>query len=165
MYFFSNTVNAGFEDIVLATRDALRRHGFEVVAEIDMRRTFKKHLAIDFRPYLILCAYDPALARRAVKIDDEIGSVLFCNVIVQQQEDGRIDISAADPACFMYVTNHVELDWIIRDLRGRLQKAVEEVKVRPATRRYPGSAFRLGSRAANAARRHVGHGSLIGPRI
>jgi len=136
MYFFSNKVNAGFEDTVLATRDALRRHGFEILAEIDMRRAFKKHLALDFRPYLILCAYDPTLARRAVQIDDEIGSVLFCNIVVQQQEGGHVDISAADPTCFMYVTNHVELDWIIRDLRCHLQKAVEEVKVRPATRRY-----------------------------
>jgi uncharacterized protein (DUF302 family) len=136
MYFFSNTVNASFEDTVLATKDALKRHGFEVLAEIDMRRAFKRHLALDFRPYLILSAYDPTLTHRAVQVHNEIGSVLFCNVVVQQQNDGHVNISAADPAAFMYVTNHVELDWIIREIRGHLQTAIEEIEARSATRRY-----------------------------
>ncbi len=136
MYFFSNSVNASFGDAVLATKDALKRHGFEVIAEIDMRKAFKKNLALDFRPYFVLCAYDPTLAHRAVQIADEMGSALFCNVVVQQKKNGHVDISAADPAAFMYVTNHVELDWIMRDLRGHLQKAIEEIEARPATRRY-----------------------------
>jgi uncharacterized protein (DUF302 family) len=136
MYFFSKSVNASFEDAVLATKDALKRHGFEVLAEIDMRRSFKKHLALDFRPYLILSACDPTLAHRAVQIHDGIGSVLFCNIVVQQQKNGRVNISAADPAAFMHVANHVELDCIIREIRGHLQRTIEEIEARPATRPY-----------------------------
>jgi uncharacterized protein (DUF302 family) len=134
MYFFSNSINASFEATVLATKDALKRHGFEVLAEIDMRKAFRKHLASDFRPYLILIAYDPTSARRAVQIFDKIGSNLLCNVVVQQQSDDRVDVSVANPAKTMYVINHIELDWIIRDLRVHLQKAIEEIEVRSETR-------------------------------
>ena len=135
MYFFSNSINSNFEATVLATKDALKRHGFEVLAEIDMRKAFRKHLSGDFRPYLILIACDPASARRAVQIFDQIGSNLLCNVVVQQQNDNRVDVSVANPAKTVYVINHVELDWIIRDLRGHLQKAIEEIEVRSETRR------------------------------
>jgi uncharacterized protein (DUF302 family) len=134
MYFFSNSINASFEATVLATKDALKRHGFEVLAEIDMRKAFRKHLAGDFRPYLILIAYDPTSARRAVQIFDKIGSNLLCNVVVQQQNDNRVDVSVVNPAKTMYVINHVELDWIIRDLRGHLQKAIEEIEIRSEAR-------------------------------
>ena len=86
MYFFSNSINGSFEAAVLATKDALKRHGFEVLAEIDMRKALRNHIAGgDFRPYRILVAYDPASSHRAVTIYDRIGSVLFCNVVVQQQ--------------------------------------------------------------------------------
>jgi uncharacterized protein (DUF302 family) len=134
IYFFSNSINASFEATLLATRDALKRHGFEALAEIDMRKAFRRHVAGDFRPYLILSTYNPTLARRAIQICDQIGSVLLCNVVVQQQNDDRIDISVANPAKSMYVINHVELDWIVRELRGHLQKAIEEIEVRPEIR-------------------------------
>ncbi len=134
MYFFSNSTNASFDATVLATKDALKRHGFEVLAEIDMRRAFKSHLALDFRPYLILSACDAASAHHAVQIYDKIGSVLLCNVVVQAQSDGRVHVSVADPATSMNVIGHVELDWIVRDLRGHLQKAIEEIEARPETR-------------------------------
>ena len=136
MYFFSNSVNASFDDTVLATKNALKRHGFEILTEIDMRKAFKRHLALDFRPYLILSAYYPTSAHHAVQIYDQIGSVLLCNVVVQQQDDGRVDISVPDPATSMYVINHIELNWIVRELRGHLQKAIEEIEPRPETRRH-----------------------------
>jgi uncharacterized protein (DUF302 family) len=136
MYFFSNSVNASFDDTVLATKNALKRHGFEILTEIDMRKAFKGHLALDFRPYLILSAYDPTSAHHAVQIYDQIGSVLLCNVVVQQQNGGRVDISVSDPATSMYVINHIELNWIVRALRGHLQKAIEEIEPRPEMRRH-----------------------------
>jgi uncharacterized protein (DUF302 family) len=136
MYFFSNSVNVGFDNTALATKDALKRHGFEILAEIDMRKAFKKHVALDFRPYLILSACHPTSAHHVIQIYDQIGSVLLCNVVVQQQNDGRVDISVADPATSMYVINHVELNWIVREIRGHLQKAIEEIEPRPETRRH-----------------------------
>ena len=136
MYFFSNSVNASFDDTVLATKNALKRHGFEILTKIDMRKAFKRHLALDFRPYLILSAYYPTSAHHAVQIYDQIGSVLLCNVVVQQQDDGRVDTSVPDPATSMHVINHIELNWIVRELRGHLQKAIEEIEPRPETRRH-----------------------------
>jgi uncharacterized protein (DUF302 family) len=136
MYFFSNSVNVSFDNTVLATKDALKRHGFEILAETDIRKAFKKHVALDFRPYLVLSACHPTSAHHAIQICDQIGSVLLCNVVVQQQNDGRVDISVADPATSMYVINHVELNWIVRKIRGHLQKAIEEIEPRPETRRH-----------------------------
>jgi len=136
MHFFSNSINASFEDALLATKDALKRHGFEVLAEVDMRKAFRKYLARDFRPYFILSAYDPTLAPHAVQIYDRMGSVLLCNVVVQQQNDGSVDISVVDPATSMYVINHVELDCIVRELRDHLQTAIEEIEARPETQRH-----------------------------
>jgi uncharacterized protein (DUF302 family) len=136
MYFLSNSVNASFDDTVLATKNALKRHGFEILTEIDMRKMFKRHLALDFRPYLILSAYDPKSAHHAVQIYDQIGSVLLSNVVVQQQNDGRVDISVSDPATSMHVINHIELSWIVRELRGHLQNAIEEIEPRLETRRH-----------------------------
>lgn len=146
MYFFSNSINASFEDAVAATKDALRRHGFEVLTEVDMRKAFRKNLALDFPAYVILCAYDPTLTHRAIQIHDEIGSALFCNVVVQQRNDGHIGISAADPAAFMYVTNHVELEWIAREIRDHLERAIEAIEGRPETRRYAPPRDEPGSR-------------------
>jgi uncharacterized protein (DUF302 family) len=154
MSTFSNAINASFEDAVLATKDALKRHGFEVLTEIDMRRAFKRHLGVDFRPYLILSAYSPTVAHRAVHLCDEIGSVLLCNVVVQQQND-HVHISAADPAAYCAM-NHVELNWIIQKIRNNLQTAIEEIEAKPARRSYLPEREEAHRRSASKQDRSVG---------
>jgi uncharacterized protein (DUF302 family) len=131
MHYFSNSTDMSFEDAVAATKEALKRHHLAILAEIDLRKAFSRHLAVDFRPYLILSACSPQLAYRAIQADDEIGSILPCNVVVQQHRDGRVEISAADPAATIGTINHVDLIRISRDLRTLVQQVIDEVESWP----------------------------------
>lgn len=120
MYYFSKSTNMSFEDAVATSREVLKRHQFTILAEIDLRKTLRRHLAVNFRPYIILSACSPQLARRAIEADDAIGSILLCNVVVQQHRDGHVEISAADPAATIGTINHVELMWVARELRSMI---------------------------------------------
>ena len=135
MYYFSKSVSMSFEDAVAATKDALKRHSFNVLAEIDMREAFKKQLAVDFRPYLILGACNPQLAHRAIRTDGKIGSIVLSNIVIQQHDDGRVEISAADPAAAMGPINHVELICVTQDIRSAIRRVVDQVGHWPKSRR------------------------------
>ena len=93
-YHFTKTVDMSFDDAVMSTKEALKRHNFRVLTEIDMKDNFKKGLNVDFRPYLILGACNPELSYRALQAEDKIGTMLPCNVVLQQQEGGRVEVSA-----------------------------------------------------------------------
>ena len=134
MYYFSKSTNMSFEDAVATSREVLKRHQFTILAEIDLRKTLRRHLAVNFRPYIILSACSPQLARRAIEADDAIGSILLCNVVVQQHRDGHVEISAADPAATIGTINHVELMWVARELRSMIQQVFDDVASRPACR-------------------------------
>jgi uncharacterized protein (DUF302 family) len=134
MYYFSRFVNMNFEDAVAATKEALQRHRFSILAEIDMRKALKEHLAVDFRPYLIISAYNPQLADRAIRADEEIGSILLCNVVVHQQADGGVEISVTDPAASIGTINNVELISVARDLRFLVQQAMDDIECEPEAR-------------------------------
>jgi uncharacterized protein (DUF302 family) len=134
MYYLSEFVNMSFEDAVEATREALKRHDFEVLAEIDLCKVLRMHIAVDSRPYAILATFNPRLARRAIRADAEIGSIVFCNFLVQQRPDGQVKISAADPAATIGAINDVELRWIARELRSMVQNVIEDVASQPTPR-------------------------------
>jgi uncharacterized protein (DUF302 family) len=126
-YYFSKTVNMRFDEAVAATKEALKRHNFRVVTEIDMKDNFKKSLDIDFRPYVILGACNPQLTYRALQEQDKVGTMLPCNVVVQQQENGRVEVSAVDPVASMQAITHVVVDQVAREIRSYLQNVIDEV--------------------------------------
>jgi uncharacterized protein (DUF302 family) len=136
MYYFRRFVDMRYEDAVAATKAALKRHRFAILAEIDMRQALRKHFAIDFRPYLIISACNPQLAHRAIRADEEIGSILLCNVVVHQRTNGRVEISAADPAASVGTINDVELSWIVRELRSMVQQVIDDVEAGSASGRF-----------------------------
>ena len=105
-YHFSTTVEKSFNEAVVATKEALRRHHFRVLTEIDMKDNLKKGLNVEFRPYLILGACNPELTYRALKAEDKLGVLLPCNV-VQQQKNGNVEVSAVDPVLSMEAIGHV----------------------------------------------------------
>jgi uncharacterized protein (DUF302 family) len=88
----------------------------------------RKYLAVDFRPYLILSACSLPLAHRAIQANDNIGSILLCNVVVQQREEGRVEISAVDPDATIGTINDVDLMWATRELRSLVRQAIDDVK-------------------------------------
>jgi len=100
-YYFAKTLDAPFEEAVAKTRAALAEEGFGVITEIDVQKTLKTKIGVDFRPYLILGACNPALAHEALKLEDKVGTMLPCNVVVQQVADGRTEVAAIDPVASM----------------------------------------------------------------
>ena len=126
-YHFSTTVEKGFDDAVAATKEALKRHHFRLLTEIDMRDNLKKGLNVEFRPYLIIGACNPALTYRALKAEDKLGVLLPCNIIVQQQENGNVEVSAVDPVLSMGAIDHVVVAQVAQDIRSHLQQVVDEV--------------------------------------
>ena len=81
-YYFSDTVKMRFDDVVASTKEALKRHNFRVLTEIDMKDNFKNGLNVDFRPYLILGVCDPQLTYRALQAEDKVGTMLPCNIVL-----------------------------------------------------------------------------------
>lgn len=126
-YHFSKIVDLPFDKAIEASIQALQRHGFGVLTEIDVKSTLKKKLDVDFRPYRILGACNPKMAFQALQAEDKIGTMLPCNVIVQQREDGKIEVSAVDPTASMQAIDNPKLASIAGEVRDMLRQVVEEI--------------------------------------
>ena len=126
-YYFSKTIDARFEDAVARTREALKLEGFGVITEIDVQKTFKSKIGVDFRPYLILGACNPAMAYEALQVEDKVGTMLPCNVVVQERAEGRVEIAAIDPVASMQAIENLGLTQKAATVAGKLQSALERV--------------------------------------
>ncbi len=125
-YHFSKIVRMSFDDAVNSAKQALRKHNFHVLTEINMEDNFKK-ANLSFRPYLILGACNPQLTYRALQAEDKVGTMLPCNIIVQQKDDGNVEVSAVDPVMSMWPIHHVQVGEVAREISSHLQKVIDEV--------------------------------------
>lgn len=107
--------------------EALKAEGFGVLTEIDVRATLRKKLDVDFRPYKILGACNPALAYRALNAEPGIGLLLPCNVTLEEVEQGIIEVSAIAPLAMMRMVNSPDLDSIAEEANERLQRAIDSL--------------------------------------
>ena len=126
-YYISKKLNTSFEQAVIKVKEALLTEGFGVLSEIDLHEKLKEKLNVDFRKYKILGACNPSYAYKAILYEDKIGTMLPCNVIVQQHGDGRVEISAIDPVASMQAIGNSALADIAGKVRDRLQQVVEEI--------------------------------------
>ena len=126
-YYFSTTVATGFDDAVASTKEALTRHGFKVIGQIDMKENFKTALEVDFHPYLILGVCNPQLTYRALQAEDKIGTMLPCNIVIQERLDHSVEISAVDPVASMQAIPHIVVGQVAADIRSQLQSVVAEL--------------------------------------
>jgi uncharacterized protein (DUF302 family) len=126
-YYFSKTINGSFENAIQKTTEALKSQGFGILTEIDLKATFKKKLDVDFYNYTILGACNPPFAYKALLAEDKIGTMLPCNVIVQEKVAGQIEVSAVDPAASMQAVENKELAEIATEIRDRLKKAIDQL--------------------------------------
>jgi uncharacterized protein (DUF302 family) len=131
MDYISSFVKLSFESAVKRTKDALKRHRFTLLAEIDVREAMMRQLGANFGPYLILCACIPQETHRAIEAEADCGSIMLCNVVVQQHGVGRVEISAADPAATIGAINQVEMIWIARRLRSLIREVIDEAEFWP----------------------------------
>ncbi len=123
-YHFSKTVPLDFQTAVDRITAELKARGFGILTQIDVRQTLKAKLDVDLRPYLILGACNPPFAYRALQAEDKIGTMLPCNVIVQQHADGQVEVSAVDPVASMAAVENAALADIAAEVRSRLHAAV-----------------------------------------
>ena len=124
-YYFSKRKNASFDEALERTKDELKKEGFGILTEIDVKETLKKKLDVDFRNYRILGACNPPFAHKALLAEDKIGTMLPCNVIVQEISEGLVEIAAIDPVASMQAVGNLELAEIANQIQAKLRKAVE----------------------------------------
>jgi uncharacterized protein (DUF302 family) len=124
-YHFSKTLDVPFDQAVARVTEALKKEGFGVLTDIDVSATMKAKLGEDFRPYRILGACNPRLAYRALLLEDKIGTMLPCNVIVQQHQDGSVEVSAVDPVASMQAIHNPELAELAAEVRTKLKRVVD----------------------------------------
>jgi uncharacterized protein (DUF302 family) len=127
-YYISTTKRVDFDNAVKMTKDALKEQGFGILTEIDVRKKFKEKLDTEFRNYIILGACNPPFAHEALKVEDKIGTMLPCNVIVQEINPGEIEIAAVDPVTSMLGVKNTELNEIAGKIKDKLIKAVDSLK-------------------------------------
>jgi uncharacterized protein (DUF302 family) len=123
-YYFSKILEMPFDQAIRHVTDALASKGFGVLTTIDVRATMKKKLDIDFKPYMILGACNPQFAHKALQIEDKIGTMLPCNVVVQETGKDQVEVSAVDPAASMQAVDNPKLASIAGDVRNLLKQVI-----------------------------------------
>ena len=124
-YHFTKSVSLSFEQAIDEVTEALKESGFGVLTTIDVKATLKKKLDVDFRPYMILGACNPHFAYKALQSEDKIGTMLPCNVLVQETTDGEVEVSAVDPLASMQAIENPDLETIAKEVRGLLKGVID----------------------------------------
>lgn len=126
-YHISRTVTLTFARAVERTMEELKKQGFGVLTEIDVRQTLQQKLGVDFRPYRILGACNPEFAHRAFQAEDKIGVMMPCNVVVQEKGGGAVEVSAVNPLVAMQAVGNPALLEVAREVTRRLERVIEGI--------------------------------------
>jgi uncharacterized protein (DUF302 family) len=126
-YYFSKTLDADFDEAVRRTVESLKVEGFGVLTDIDVKDTLKKKIGADFRRYRILGACNPQLAHEALQAEDKIGTMLPCNVVVQESAGGKIEVAAIDPVASMMAIDNPVLGKTATSVREKLRHVVDRL--------------------------------------
>jgi uncharacterized protein (DUF302 family) len=124
-YYFSKKLNIAFEDALVLVAEALKKEGFGILTEIDVQATLKKKLGVDFQKYRILGACNAPYAYEALKIEDKIGIMLPCNVIVQEIGGGTVEVAAVDPVASMKAVENPNLGSVALIVQEKLKKVIQ----------------------------------------
>lgn len=126
-YHFSRKISVPFDEAVARTIEALKREGFGILTDIDVSATLKSKLGEDFRAYRILGACNPQLAFHALKLEDKIGTMLPCNVIVQEHPGDGVEISAVDPVASMQAIENPGLAKEAKQVQAKLRRVIDNL--------------------------------------
>ena len=122
-YFLSKYFEGSFDDAVARVTELLAHQGFGILTEIDVKATFKSKLDLEFRPYKILGSCSPVLAREAIAAEPQIGALMPCNWTIQEDEEGRIEVSVMNPSMLTEITGNLALQRV----QGRVQSSINAV--------------------------------------
>ncbi|GET28880.1 DUF302 domain-containing protein [Prolixibacter sp. SD074] len=123
-YYIDKKLNGSFGEVIGKVTEALQKEGFGVLTEIDMQQKLKEKLDVDFRKYKILGACNPPFAYQALESEDKIGTMLPCNVVVQELESGEIEVAAVNPVASMQAVENDDLFCISTDILRKLERVV-----------------------------------------
>lgn len=124
-YYFNKTIASDFESVKKHVIAELEKEGFGILTEVDVQATFKKKLDIDFRKYQILGACSPKFAHKAIEAEDKIGTMLPCNVILQELEDGQIEVAAINATASMQAVENNKVAEVAKQISAKLKKVVD----------------------------------------
>jgi uncharacterized protein (DUF302 family) len=123
-YYFSKKIKGSFDEILKKVIASLKNEGFGILTEIDVQATLKKKLDVNFHKYMILGACNPPFAYKALQAEDKVGTMLPCSVIVQEKEEGEIEVAAVDPVASMKAIENPELLKIAQQVQEKMKKVV-----------------------------------------
>jgi uncharacterized protein (DUF302 family) len=126
-YYFSKTINASFDEAINRVTEVLKTEGFGIVSEIRMHEKLKEKLGVDFKKYTILGACNPAYAYKALQMEDKIGTMLPCNVVVQELSVNRIEVAAINPIASMMAIQNPALTGIAKEVTDKLQVVISSL--------------------------------------
>ncbi len=127
-YYFTKKVSDSFDESIKKVTERLKEEGFGVLTEIDVKETLKKKIDVDFYKYRILGACNPHFAHKALQAEDKIGTMLPCNVIVQQKsDDDSVEVSAVDPMASMEAVHNESLQGIATEVRSKLKNVIDSL--------------------------------------
>lgn len=124
-YSINKKLNKNFNDAVNAVTSGLTKEGFGIITEIDLKEKFREKLGMEFRNYKILGACNPSMAYKAIEAEDKIGVMLPCNVLIQQKENGEVEVSAINPLNSIGTIENEALKAIAAEVSEKLQKVVD----------------------------------------
>ena len=127
-YYIATTLEEPFATAIGSAESALKDEGFGIISRIDIQDALKTKIGVDFRPYTILGACNPALAHEALKVEDKVGTMLPCNVVVQTRDDGSTEIAAIDPVASMQAIDNPELQRAAQEVRSRLERVIRALE-------------------------------------
>lgn len=126
-YGFSKVVDLGYEEAIEKVTEELKKEGFGILTEIDVKETLKKKLDVDFKPYKILGACNPPFAYKSLQAEEQIGLMLPCNVIVYVNDDNKTIVAAIDPMASMQAVKNDKLGEVAETIQRKLKKVVERL--------------------------------------
>ena len=126
-YNISKKVEGTFEDVINKVTEELKNEGFGIISEIDLKNKFKEKLNVDFRNYKILGACNPSLAYKAIQQEDKIGTMLPCNILVQEHEGGDVEVSAINPLESIGAVDNASLQSIAAEVSGKLSAVIDRL--------------------------------------
>lgn len=126
-YYFSKTLEISFDEAVIKVTEELKKEGFGVLTEIDVKEVLKKKLSVDFKKYKILGACNPSFAYKALLAEDKIGLMMPCNVVVEENAGGNIEISAVDPTASMSAVKNADLKTVAEQVREKLKTVIDNL--------------------------------------
>jgi len=126
-YYFSKTVEMSFDEAVGRVTEELKKEGFGILTDIDVKETLKKKLNVDFRKYRIFGACNPPFAYKALQAEDKIGLMLPCNVVVEETADRKIEVAAIDPVASMQAIENPRLRDVAEQVRNKLKRVINNL--------------------------------------